>query len=429
MLSKLKYFSSIRAVAFLWIGALASAAFSFLLQVLLARNLSVTDYGVFSSAWAIVVLLSPIAGFGVGQFWLKIYGQEGWSAKSWLEGSLLFAKATSLIAILIVIAWAFLGGHDPLTAFVLVFLSSHILAQVFIDLISSKFQLEQYYIRLGVWQCSPAFLRLIVVFILFYFVPVTVDARLVSFGYMLVSALLVLLGIVELRKLKKDLFFLKGHGVEYYEHKVSKSYLDVAREAWPFGLSSILYLVYYQSNIILLKYLVGDAAAGLYNVSFLIIGVVYIFPGVVYQKYLLPKLHRWVNAEKLLFKKVYLRGNVVMFSLGVIAMLFIWGAGSFIVKVFFGSSYSDAIDVLYVLALAAPLRFLIISTGSVLVTEDNMKRKVKYMLIAAIFNVGCGLVFMPIYGLIGAAITAVLCDVLLLGMYLISAKKYVFRNV
>src|SRR5687767_12146338 len=79
--------TAFKAISLLWVGSLAGAGFAFLTQVFLARKLGSNDFGAFSSALTTITLLAPLAGFGISQYWLKAFGQEGWAAKRWLKPS------------------------------------------------------------------------------------------------------------------------------------------------------------------------------------------------------------------------------------------------------------------------------------------------------------------------------------------------------
>mgnify|MGYP000471672227 CR=1 FL=1 len=61
-----------------------------------------------------------------------------------------------------------------------------------------------------------------------------------------------------------------------------------------------------------LKYLVGAEATGIYNSSVLLLMMIYLLPGSIYQKYLLPKFHYWVNQDTKQVDRIYNIGNIVM---------------------------------------------------------------------------------------------------------------------
>jgi len=155
--------ATLKAVSFLWLGSLTGAGFAFLTRVLLARELGKADFGIFAAALSTVTLLSPLAGFGVQGFWLKIFGQEGAHAVRWLPGSFRFVKLSTGFVVLTLCGWAMWGPHDPITSIILLILSLYIPGQLAIDLVSGKLQLEERYISLALWQLLPHLARMLLV--------------------------------------------------------------------------------------------------------------------------------------------------------------------------------------------------------------------------------------------------------------------------
>src|SRR3546814_19726784 len=50
-------------------------------------------------------------------------------------------------------------------------------------------------------------------------------------------------------------------------------------------------------------------------------------PSVIYQKFLLPKIHIWANHDQETFVKAYEKGRLFMFLTGIAAMLFVGQIG------------------------------------------------------------------------------------------------------
>lgn len=197
-------------------------------------------------------------------------------------------------------------------------------------------------------------------------------------------------------------------------------------QTWPFGLATIFHLVYFQSDIILLKYINGDEAAGVYNVAFTVMAAVYLFPSVIYQKFLLPKMHRWANHDRKRFYQVYRQGNIAMLVLGVVAMLAIWGTAFWAIPLLFGAEYRQSFVVINILAVCAPVVFVASSVGATLVTQEHMVRKVKYMGIVAVLNVVLNFTLIPGFGAVGAAVATVISNLVLLVIYYVAAQCLVF---
>lgn len=417
---------AIKSVVTLWFGSLLGAGAAFFCQVLLARQLGPADFGMFAASLATVVLVTPLAGFGIAQFWLKAFGQEGRGAVRWLPGSFRFTTSSTLTTMAALFAWALLGPNDDSSRNLLLMLVWCVPGQMVVELVSGMLQLEARYTALTYWQLATHFTRLTLICAAYLALggPVLQQSAAI---YALVSLTLCLFGIRQLRRMGGEQLVVHGH-VEQSQPLADTipTTGEVIANAWPFGLAGLFYLIYFQSDIILIKHMVGEKSAGFYNVAFTVMTAVYLFPGVIYQKFLLPKIHRWAHHDKKMFYRVYWQGNIGMTLLGLVAMVAIWLTMPWIIPILFGPSYDESIGFLKILAFAAPIRFLATSIGATLVTQENMKRKIKYMGSAAIANVMLNLISIPTFGAEAAAVVTVFCEILILFLYYFSAKKNVF---
>src|SRR5471030_179687 len=422
--------TAFKAISLLWMGSLAGAGFAFLTQVLLARKLGSNDFGAFSSALTTITLLAPLAGFGISQYWLKAFGQEGWAAKRWLKPSFEFIALSTLFLICAIVAWALLTNHDRLTQHLLLILSLYILGQLSVELVSSKLQLEERYLRLALWQFLPHFLRCSMVFIAAVVSATPIAAELYAVFFSVIALVFFLLAIPQLLQMINGRLTLKGHELtaELKDFAARPGMLSVASASWPFGIAAFSHLIYFQSNIILLKHLSSNSAAGIYSVAFTIMTAVYLLPSVIYQRFLLPKMHRWANHDPDMFYQIYRKGNWMMLLLVTLAMLVILLFADWAVPLLFGEAYRGAAAVLKILSICAPVIFLAFSAGATLVTQEHMKVKVKYMALVAVINVLLNLTLIPLFDLRGAAIATVVSNVLLLSLYFYGAQRLVFKS-
>ena len=421
---------AIIAVFLLSLGSFAGAGLAFGTQVLLARTLGTEDFGLFSSLLAMVVLVTPLAGFGISQLWLKYFGEEGWEAQKYLLASFKCLILTTLLVLLSLSIWAYFSQDLQENQYLLFILSFYLIGQVSLELLSAKLQLEERYKALSLWQFMAHFLRFTLVFLVFLLS--SSDNLLLEFAlvYAFVALFLLFLTIRSLKKMFQGDFQLKGHQNKTLisnKPKEEISMQNIFSSSWAFALASFFHLIYFQSDIILVQYIKGDNEAGLYSVAFSIMVAVYMFPAVIYQKFLLPKLHRWAKHEPQTFKKIFQEGNKAMLGLGLVAMLLLWLFGSWAVVFLFGDAYDGSIELLGILSLSAPIIFMAFSAGAMLVTAEHIKRKVKYMGTVALLNIVLNLWLIPDYGAIGASIATVFSNLILLILYYRGAKRYVFN--
>jgi len=426
---------ALAAISFLWLGSLAGAGLMFITQVVLARELTPSGYGVFAAALATITLLGPLAGFGVHGFWLKVFGAEGWGAVRWLTRSFRFVILSTTVTLLLLAAWAAFGPHDESFRWLLNWLLPVIVGYLFIELVSAKLQLEERYNTLALWRLMPQLATLLLVLLIVSGATGQVNLHTIVAVYTTVAFVMMIVGFVQLRAMAQGNFSLKGHlkpsdAENIFQTKVTSivRVSDVARQTWPFALTGLFYLVYFQSAVILLKYLASDQAAGIYYVAFTIMAAVYLLPTAIYQKYLLPKFHRWANYDQSRFLEVYQAGNGGMLLLGVFASGAILLLTPWVIPLLFGKVYQDAVSILAILALSVPVRFLAISIGAALVTQEHMRLKVFYMGMTAVINVLLNILTIPVYGAQGAAVSTLLSEIMLLTLFLLAVRKYVFGS-
>ncbi|MFV3327963.1 flippase [Pseudomonas sp. NY15372] len=415
---------SLKLLSFLWLGSLAGAGMAFLTQVIIARFLDVAQFGSFSSALATVTLVAPLAGIGVPALWLKVFGGEGWQAVRWVRPSFIFVVISTSIVVLGLYVWGAL--HHNSNKHLLMVLSVFIIGQICSDLVSSKLQLEEHFSKLALWQIFPHLARFTLVCLVFLVLDKNVAPIQVGIIYAFVSILCISMSIKSLIGISRGRLDLKGHVQKSEIYDISPTWKMVASQSWPFGVGAFAHLIYFQSDIILLNYLVGNEAAGSYNVAFTVMTAVYLFPSVLYQKYLLPKIHRWSANDRGKFYLVYRKGNMLMLLFGAGAMVFIWLISEPLILLVFGEAYRESIHLLRILAVSAPLISIALSAGATLVTSQNIRIKVKYMLAVAVFNLILNFIVIPTWGNIGAAYTTLLSNLLLLILYLYGAERKVF---
>lgn len=416
-------------VSLLGVATVAGAVMVFLTQTLLARKMGPQAYGLFASSLATVTMIAPLAGFGLTQFRLKVYGVEGWAADRWLAPSLRFTVATTLLATGILVAWAVLAAPRDGTRYSLLVLLPVVFSFLTVNLVSSKYRLEDRYGRMAMNQLAIPASRLLVAIGLLL-VP-HLGWRFASVAYGAISLLMAISAWPQIKAMFRGDIDLKGHGPRPVTglRDADPGIGDVWAQAWAFGVYAALYPVFFQISTILLKYLQGDAHAGTYAIALAVMTAIYLIPATIYQKFLLGKLHRWAAHDKPKFRYVYRRGNLGMFVLGLLVSAAMVALGPWLVPLVFGESYRGVVPILMVLAICPPIRFLSTAMDSALLTENHMRLRVYAVSLATLVAIAGNAVLIPRGLGIGAAWATVVAEIaLLLGTYLGVRKLDLIRD-
>lgn len=403
------------------VGSLLTALLNFATQLMLAKHMSPSDFGIFSSAFYLTMTVAPLCGFGIPQFWLKAFGSEGWGGTRFLIPGLTFTLFTTSIIIIILSGWFLYTEyyHQKL----LFLLSFIVISQVLIELLGAVYQLEENYIAVSLVQTSVYILRFCVLIIIYVtFNELSISN--ISVGYALISFLMVIVTYGVLKRLLKKDIYLKGHAKKEFIQLPNVDKLEMIKESAIFGISGVFYMVYYQVNIVFVKYFISTEDAGYYSVAFLFVSAAILFPTVIYQKYLLPKLHRWAYQDVSKLKAVYKYGNIIMFVFGSIVTCFIYFLSPFIISFLFGQKYIGAVKLIQLMALSIPIIYLASNSGAILVTKDNMRAKVKIMFIASIISLVSFFMFYKHIGVYAGVLATILSNLFICLAY--NYKSIVF---
>ena len=419
---------ALKSLSLLWMGSLVGSGSTFIIYTVLARKIGPELFGLFSSALATITIFSLLAGFGVSKVWLKLFGKEGWEGIRWIKPSLNFVALTLILISIAIFLLTLLELHDDTTRKLLLILMCYIYGYIAVELVCTKLQLEERYNQLALWQLLPNLSRLLIILALYYVLDISLLVLDVGYIYAIIGSIFALLGMYQLYIMRKGNFALKGHEITQKNIVEIPKIKDVFMEAWPFGLANLFAFIYVQSDIIMVKYISGDTEAGYYNVSFVILSAILIIPTILFGKFLMPKYHRWANYDTDKFYKVYKKSNLIMIVTGSLIMLTVILLSRICVPIIFGFEYIPSVALINILAITLPISFLAYSVGATLVTKEHMKLKVKLMGIIALLNISMNIFLIPKFGAKGAAISTVISNLLLLGLYYKAVNERVFTQ-
>tara|TARA_B100000029_G_C17600504_1_gene965593 strand:- start:714 stop:2060 length:1347 start_codon:yes stop_codon:yes gene_type:complete len=417
-------------ILLLILGGAFSSLLLFSIQVILARELSPLYFGMFSASMATITLLAPLSVFGIQHVWLKVYGEEGYQANKYLFKSFIFISFSSLFTLALVVMWSFFGPHSIQFRNILLGLTVLIFSHAVMELVTSKLQLESKFSFLSFWQFLPNLLRFLFILGIVLIVSEGTEIHQVLVIYNLVAIIMILISFFYLLPmLRGKIKLAEEYSKPFQETKPIEEQIflkNILSLASPFGFAAIFYLVYLQSDLILIKYLVGDEAVGIYNAAFIVILACYLIPGIIYQKFLLPRFHKWASYDKIKYLKYYQLGNGLMIVFGITMFLLLYLFIPLLHPLLFGKEYDESINVLYILIFCIPIRFLASSIEMPLFTKGFMAKKTRIMGFVALINVILNLLLIPVYSIYGAAVSTLISEILLLALYSYSVSRNVF---
>lgn len=409
-------------VGLLTIAAIVNAIFAFATQLLLVRLFAPQDYGIFAASFAAVILLVPLASFGIAPFWLKVFSEDPLIGRHYLKNSYALMAFMSTAAFILLFGWSYVQPQDSEMRTMLQILSICILGQLTIELLNTKFQLEGKIGQLALISLVQNGLRLGLIGTFFLVFNGDLTLYHIAISYAVSALTITLLGLFTFRDFAGShrwTRFSDGVGPGVAPVRLSQ----VARGSFPFGVALFFQLVYYQSDVVMLKLLSTPAQAGYYNIAFVLVAATYILPTAVFQKFFLPKIHVWANQDPARLRRFSLRASIGIGVAGFLVAAFYWITSDILVMFLFGEDYAASAPVLRILSLSIPAIFISYNFGAILMTRNNMKTKTYFMGIVALFNIVANLFMIPEFGAQGAATTTLMSAFLLLSLYFIGARK------
>lgn len=187
---------------------------------------------------------------------------------------------------------------------------------------------------------------------------------------------------------------------------------QTAREAVPFALSSLLFPVASRFDVVCLGFLLGAAAAGIYNVAYRIIFVllmVLYYAGMA----IFPLASRAHVQSRDEVVGLYHRALRITVLASIPMAGGLWLIAPRLVTMIFGDAFAESAVLLRGLALLLCLGGLKYVLGTFLMATDRQAQRTAAQWVAAGINVVANVVLISMFGVMGAVIAVVLTDFLL----------------
>lgn len=409
-----------RSILYLVFSVFIGAGSGFLVQLYLAQKLSVYDYGIYTSIINLINLIAPLIAFGVSSFLLRAYSEEGNYASRWMRSVIQSLILTTIIGFTILQSWSYYKNGFEYYFLIYCFFFIYMVSVSYNSFTTLKYQLEENYKLLSLWQLAPKFLMLVMLILV-----VTIKGPSVynvAIAYSLSGIIVILMSIVSLKQMVTGQIKLYTSS-EAKKYDANDNIVTLLKNSYPYGLSGLFYLIYYQSDILILSYYLDYTEVGYYGFSLVFVTSVCLIPSVYYLTYRLKKIHTLAKNDRLSLKSTY--NSHIKYSL-IIGLLFyvifIICIEPFITIVF-ANKYQPAIYILYGLALYIPIKFLTLNSDSIMHTEGLVEIKVRIMGFAALFNIIINFLLIPKFGITGAIISTITTELFLLFTFHSTLRK------
>ncbi len=378
-----------------WIiaGKIVQSVLALIVNMLTARYLGPSNYGVISYASSIVAFILPVTQLGISNVLVQELADKPEEGEI-LGTSMLMNLASALGGVVCVVCFCMaFNGNDSVTNWVCIVYS--------ISLVFQATELIQYWYQaklLSKYNSIVSLFAYIIVsaykiFLLVTQQSVILFALSVSLDYAIISLVLIFI----YRKLGGEKFSFSSNTAKRILKK-SKHYI----------LSTMMVVVYAQTDKIMLKFYLDESATGIYTAAVTIAGM---------SSFLFSAIIDSIRPVIFSYKKQDLNEkfeNLISFSYSIVIYLallqsvFMTVFSSFIVSLLYGDAYSDSATVLKIVVWYTTFSYIGLVRNIWLLAEEKQKYLWIINLSGAVLNIIINAILIPICGTIGAAIASLI---------------------
>ena len=149
-----------------------------------------------------------------------------------------------------------------------------------------------------------------------------------------------------------------------------------------------------------------------------------IFLPVMYGNAIYPVISRFYLNSKKSLKLAYERSFKYMVIVGIFVSVMIYSLSDKIISVLYGVEYSSSATVLAILCWYLFLRFINVISGFTLSSINRQGSRALSQGIVALLNIILNFIFIPVYGVLGAAFATVITELVFFSIYTSFIVKY-----
>lgn len=361
-----------------------------------ARYLGPESFGLFSYVQSFVGLFLVFSSLGLdGIVTRELVKNETVSHK--LLGTAFVLKLVgSGVVFCLLYVTVFFGINDSQESFFVFIIATSTVFQ--------SFNVIDFYFQSKVLSRYVVYSNLISLLVssLIKVVLILTDAPLISFVYVvLLDSVVLTLGFIYF-------YFKTSQKILVWKFDFQIA-LSLLKDSWPLILSGFFISLYMKIDQVMIKDIMGNASVGQYAAAVRLSEAWNFIPLVISASFF-PAL---VNAKKT-SEVVYLARLQNLFDLltwiaiaVAIPMTFL---SDWVIELLYGSSYELAGPVLMVHIWTTVFIALGVARGKWIITENLQLYSLLYICIALISNVLLNILFIPIYGVIGAAVASLIAQ-------------------
>ena len=386
---------------------------AFIWTVISARYLGVTNYGILSFVMSLTILIGIGEDLGITTYSIRELSRDKTKTSKFINNIIPLKLSLSLFLLIITILLTIFLGYDSLVVNLTFIMFMETIFISLYNFLSSVFQAHENLkpSSLGFIICSLLLVSLTILISIF-------DLGIISIALAYAFSYFICLTYVFI-KIKEAFGRIKLE----FDFKLWKNILF---KSLPFGLTMIFYTIYFSIDVVMISWLSGDYATGLYNSAYKIISVFTAFY-VIYQYVIYPLMSKLytenMNLLKISFEQSFKYSLLILLPLSIGVYFY----APYLINLIYTDQYALASKAMQILIWTVVFLFINGVATSLLNSIGKELSVTKIYIIAAAFNVILNYFLIPKYTYIGASIATVLSEILILGLMMHSIFKTEYK--
>ncbi|MEK7202915.1 MAG: flippase [Patescibacteria group bacterium] len=383
-----KYF---RNMGWMFAGKIFTLILSFFVSIYMARNLGVENFGTLN----FVISFASIAGisiFTINSILLRKLNHEPENTEKILGSAFIINIINALLTIITATVASLIFANNQTTTILVFSFSTFAIFQTFSGTIDPYFQAHAKIKK--VTQAN----------IITSIISAIVKIGLISFNVNIIYLLLSYVFDHFIAAISYIYIYQKYIG-KIFNWKIDKNTIkNFIVNSWPFTISAIATSIYIRADQIFLKLLLGSKAVGSYVVAVRFSEVWFIIPAVICASLLPAILNAQKTNQEIFFfrsKKMY----SLLFYSSLLICAFIFISAPFIIKTLYGTDYIQSISLLRIYVWSIIGVFISTALQQFLLAQNKFKTILLLNVIGMTLSLILNSLFIPIWGIKGAAIT------------------------
>ena len=378
-----------------WIIAcrVVQSVFALIINMLTARYLGPSNFGLITYASSLVAFVLPVMQLGFSNILVQEVVNNPEREGKTLGTSMFLSLCSSVCCIIGVTAFAFIANHDEPVTIIVCLLYSFILIFQALDLMQYWFQ-AKYLSRYTsiVSLCAYLVVSAYKIYLLVTAKSVCWFAISNAFDYALISISIILI----YHKLGgQKLSFSKELGKEMFNR--SKHYI----------LSSMMVTVFAQTDKIMIKLMIDEAATGYYGAAVACAGMTsFVFTAIIDS--FRPSIFEGQKISEDVFEHRLTMLYSIIIYMSLAQSVLMTALAGLIIHILYGAAYAPAVGALQIVVWYTTFSYMGAVRNIWILANNKQHYLWKINLMGALANIVINAILIPIIGIYGAAVASLI---------------------